>query len=64
MYTISNRDRREAIDFLTAFVELTAGGGLRLCDQKRRARLLIRKLQAKQEISRELLKRLGKEQTG
>lgn len=62
MYLISNQQRREVVDFLTAFVELTAdNGNTRIYNMKRRAGLLIKKLNRKEEISFELIKALKNE---
>lgn len=59
MFLISNQQRREVVDFLTAFVELTADNGSnRIHNMKRRAGLLIKKLNKKEEISIELIKAL------
>ena len=59
MFLISNQQRREVVDFLTAFVELTADNGSnRIHNMKRRAGLLIKKLNRKEEISIELIKAL------
>lgn len=59
MHLISNRQRREAVEFLTAFIELTADGGSdRVRNLKRRARSLVRKLKDNQEISNESLKEI------
>lgn len=59
MFLISNQQRREVVDFLTAFVELTAdNGNNRIYNMKRRAGLLIKKLNKKEEISIELIKAL------
>lgn len=59
MYTISNQQRREIIDFLTAFVEMTAdNGSTRVFNKKRRAGRLIKKLKAKEEIDLTLLRAL------
>lgn len=63
MHLISNQQRREAIDFLTAFIELTAdGGSTRVYNLKRRAGLLVRKLKNNEEISNELVKAIKNEQ--
>ena len=62
MFLISNQQRREVVDFLTAFVELTADNGSnRIHNMKRRAGLLIKKLNKKEEISNELIKALKNE---
>ena len=59
MFLISNQQRREVVDFLTAFVELTDDkGSNRIYNMKRRAGLLIKKLNKKEEISIELIKAL------
>lgn len=59
MFLISNQQRREVVDFLTAFVELAADNGSnRIHNMKRRAGLLIKKLNKKEEISIELIKAL------
>ena len=45
MHLISNQQRREIIDFLTAFIELTAdNGSTKVYNQKRRAGRLVKKL--------------------
>lgn len=57
MYLISNQQRRDIIDFLSAFVELTADNGSnRVYNMKRRAGLLIKKLNRKEELDNELLR--------
>ena len=57
MYLISNQQRREITDFLTAFVELTADNGSnRIFNMKRRAGLLVKKLNRKEEIDIKTLK--------
>jgi len=57
MYLISNQQRRDIIDFLSAFVELTADNGSnRVYNMKRRAGLLIKKLNRKEEIDNEFIK--------
>lgn len=62
MYLISNQQRREVIEFLSAFIELTADNGSnRIYNMKRRAGLLIKKLNRKEEISNELVKSLKNE---
>lgn len=62
MYLISNQQRRDIIDFLSAFVELTADNGSnRIYNMKRRAGLLIKKLNRKEEIDNELLKAIKNE---
>ena len=59
MFLISNQQRREVVDFLTAFVELAEDNGSnRIHNMKRRAGLLIKKLNKKEEISIELIKAL------
>lgn len=59
MHLISNRQRREIVEFLSAFIELTAdGGNNRIYNLKRRAGLLVRKLQKNEEISNELIKEI------
>ena len=63
MHLISNQQRREAVEFLTAFIELTADGGSnRIHNLKRRAGLLVRKLKENKEISNELVKAIKDEQ--
>lgn len=63
MHLISNQQRREAVEFLTSFIELTPnGGGNRIFNMKRRARLLVRKLKENKEISNELVKAIKNEQ--
>lgn len=62
MYLISNQQRREVIEFLSAFIELTADNGSnRIYNMKRRAGLLIKKLNRKEGISNELVKSLKNE---
>lgn len=62
MYLISNQQRREVMDFLTSFIELTADNGdNRVYNLKRRAGLLVRKLKDKEEIDYKLIKRLKDE---
>lgn len=62
MHLISNQQRREAVEFLTAFVELTPdGAGNRVFNMKRRAGLLVRKLKENQEISNETAKAIKKQ---
>ena len=57
MYLISNQQRRDIIDFLSAFVELTADNGSnRVYNMKRRAGLLIKTLNRKEEIDNEFIK--------
>lgn len=59
MYLISNQQRREIIDFLTAFIELTAdNGSTRIFNQKRRAGRLVKKLKENKEIDLSLVKQL------
>ena len=61
MHLISNRQRREVVEFLTAFIELTDdGGNNRIYNLKRRAGLLVRKLKDNQEISNETAKAIKK----
>ena len=63
MHLISNQQRREAVEFLTAFIKLTADGGSnRTRNLKRRAGLLVRKLKENKEISNELVKAIKDEQ--
>lgn len=63
MHLISNQQRREVVEFLTAFIELTPDGGSnRIFNQKRRAGLLVRKLKENKEISNELVKAIKDEQ--
>lgn len=62
MHLISNQQRREVVEFLTAFIELTPDGGSnRIFNQKRRAGLLVRKLKENQEISNETAKAIKKQ---
>lgn len=62
MHLISNQQRREAIDFLTAFIELTAdNGNNKVYNLKRRAGLLVRKLKDNKEIDYKLIKQLKDE---
>lgn len=62
MYLVSNQQRRDIIDFLSAFVELTADNGSnRVYNMKRRAGLLIKNLNRKEEIDNELLKTIKNE---
>lgn len=62
MHLISNRQRQEAIDFLTSFIELTADNGSnRVRNLKRRAGLLIKKLERSEELSNELVKAIKKD---
>lgn len=62
MHLISNQQRREVIDFLTAFIELTAdNGNNRVYNLKRRAGLLVKKLKSNEEIDYKLIKRLKDE---
>ena len=62
MHLISNQQRREVIDFLTAFIELTADNGSnRVYNLKRRAGLLVKKLKNNEEIDYKLIKRLKDE---
>lgn len=62
MYLISNQQRREITEFLSAFIELTAeNGSNRVFNMKRRAGLLIKKLNRKEEIDNELLKAIKDE---
>lgn len=62
MHLISNQQRREVIDFLTAFIELTAdNGNNRVYNLKRRAGLLVKKLKNNEEIDYKLIKRLKDE---
>ncbi len=63
MHLISNQQRHEVIDFLTSFIELTADNGSnKVYNLKRRAGLLVRKLNNNQEISNELVKAIKNEQ--
>lgn len=62
MHLISNQQRHEVIDFLTAFIELTADNGSnRVYNLKRRAGLLVKKLKSNEEIDYKLIKRLKDE---
>lgn len=62
MHLISNQQRREVIDFLTAFIELTAdNGNNKVYNLKRRAGLLVRKLKDNKEIDYKLIKQLKDE---
>ena len=62
MHLISNQQRREVVEFLTAFIELTPDGGSnRIFNQKRRAGVLVRKLKENQEISNETAKAIKKQ---
>lgn len=62
MHLISNRQRQEAIDFLTSFIELTADNGSnRVRNLKRRAGLLIKRLKESKELSNELAKAIKKD---
>lgn len=62
MHLISNQQRREVVEFLTAFIELTPDGGSnRIFNMKRRAGLLVRKLKENQEISNETAKAIKKQ---
>lgn len=57
MYLISNQQRREIMDYLTSFIELTADNGdNRVRDLKRRSGLLVKKLNIKEEIDYKLIK--------
>ena len=58
MHLISNQQRREMIDFLTAFVEMTADTSNKVINQKRRAGRLVRKLKENKEIDLSLVKAL------
>lgn len=58
MHLISNQQRREIIDFLTAFVEMTADTSNKVINQKRRAGRLIKKLRENKEIDLSLVKAL------
>lgn len=58
MHLISNQQRREIIDFLTAFVEMTADTSNKVINQKRRAGRLVRKLKENREIELSLVKSL------
>lgn len=59
MHLISNQQRREIIDFLTAFVEMKAdNSNIKVLNQKRRARRLIKKLRENKEIDLSLVKAL------
>lgn len=58
MHLISNQQRREIIDFLTAFVEMTADTSNKVINQKRRAGRLVRKLKDNKEIDLSLVKAL------
>ena len=62
MHLISNQQRREVIDFLTVFIELTAdNGNNKVYNFKRRAGLLVRKLKDNKEIDYKLIKQLKDE---
>ena len=62
MHLISNRQRQEAIDFLTSFIELTADNGSnRVRNLKRRTGLLIKRLKESKELSNELAKAIKKD---
>ncbi|MBE6177364.1 MAG: hypothetical protein IJN51_01015 [Alistipes sp.] len=62
MHLISNQQRREIIDFLTAFIELTAdNGSTKVYNQKRRAGRLVKKLKENNEIDLSLVKALKDE---
>ena len=59
MHLISNQQRREIIDFLTAFVEMKAdNSNTKVFIQKRRAGRLIKKLRENKEIDLSLVKAL------
>lgn len=59
MHLISNQQRREIIDFLTAFIELTGNNGsIKVCNQKRRAGRLVKKLKENNGIDLSLVKAL------
>ena len=58
MHLIRNQQRREIIDFLTAFVEMTADTSNKVINQKRRAGRLVRKLKENKEIELSLVKSL------
>lgn len=49
MYSISNRQRDEIISLLQAFVERDADKSLQAHNRRRRAMLLVRKLERKQK---------------
>lgn len=57
MHLISNQQRREIIDFLTAFVEMKAdNSSTKVFNQKRRAGRFIKKLRENKEIDLSLVK--------
>ena len=59
MHLISNQQRHEIIDFLTAFIELTADNGrTKVYNQKRRAGRLVKKLKENNKINLSLVKAL------
>lgn len=59
MHLISNLQRREIIDFLTAFIELTAdNGSIKVSNQRRRAGRLVKKLIENKTIDVTLVKAL------
>lgn len=62
MHLISNQQRQDVIDFLTAFIELTDDkGNNRVYNLKRRAGLLVKKLRDNKDIDYKLVKQLKDE---
>lgn len=65
MYLISNRQRREAMDFIAAFIRLTAGSvQARERDKRRRAGLLLEQLRRAQETPGGLVRALREAEAG
>lgn len=63
MYLISNRQRREAMDFIAAFIRLTAGSvQARERDKRRRAGLLLEQLSRAEETPGGLVRALREAQ--
>lgn len=59
MKVISNRALEEVQEFLQAFIELTPDrGSNRVYNQKRRAGLLIKKLNKAKEVTKEQIKNI------
>lgn len=61
MHLISNQQRRDIIDFLTSFIELVPDkGNNRVYNLKRRAGLLVKKLNNSKGFDYKLIKQIKK----
>ena len=51
MYIISNRDMEQVIEYIETMTQCLSDTGLRACNKKRMAMLLLKKLRAKKPLS-------------